>query len=140
MIDIEPVITAVREGRAPTGDIVKLLEELQLFRSLDMSPREINRILDAYGRGMTIRTENALRLNMISKYTTNEVLDLVNRATALAPEQEAGTTSRACGRCGTRLKHTKAAFCECCGQCIDWSHKQDVAGSFNFPGQMRLDV
>ena len=37
----------------------KILDRLAAYEETGLEPEEIDRILDAYGRGMTLRTENA---------------------------------------------------------------------------------
>ena len=42
----------------------KILDRLAAYEETGLEPEEIDRILDAYGRGMTLRTENAQRLEI----------------------------------------------------------------------------
>ena len=43
----------------------KILDHLAAYEETGLEPEEIDRILDAYGRGMTLRTENAQRLEIV---------------------------------------------------------------------------
>lgn len=57
------------------GKVRKELEaakaKLAAYEELDLEPQEIERIVDAYGRGMSLRTECALRLQIIREIPTN---------------------------------------------------------------------
>jgi hypothetical protein len=49
----------------------RLKDRLAAYEELDLEPQEIERIVDAYGRGMSLRTECALRLQIIREIPTN---------------------------------------------------------------------
>ena len=53
---------------------IRALEGMDAANGLD--PEEIERILDAYGRGMTLRTENGERLRIIKDIPTNRLQEL----------------------------------------------------------------
>lgn len=55
-------------GAEHTGPEIDRLAE---YEELDLEPQEIERIVDAYGRGMSMRTECALRLQIIREIPTN---------------------------------------------------------------------
>lgn len=46
------------------------------LRPVSLEPEEIDRILDAYGRGMTLRTENAQRLEIVKDIKTTRLREL----------------------------------------------------------------
>lgn len=56
----------------------KILDKLFRYESIDPEPENIEKILDAYGRGMTLRTETALRLGIIKDIPTLELDKLVD--------------------------------------------------------------
>ena len=45
--------------------IPKLIDRLAAYEDTGLEPEDILRILDAYGRGMTLRTESAQRLEYV---------------------------------------------------------------------------
>lgn len=51
-------------------------QKLQRYEDTGLSPEEIERILDSYGRGMTLRTENAQRLEIIKEISTDRLREL----------------------------------------------------------------
>ena len=58
-------------------DCVKeLAARLAAYEETGLEPEEIERILDSYGRGMTLRTENAQRLGIIKEISTNRLREL----------------------------------------------------------------
>ncbi len=61
------------------------LEKLAAYEDTGLEPTEIERILDAYGRGMTLRTENAERLRIIKDIPTDRLQELVRAETRLFP-------------------------------------------------------
>lgn len=56
----------------------KILDKLFRYESIDPEPGNIEKIMDAYGRGMTLRTETALRLGIIKDIPTLELDKLVD--------------------------------------------------------------
>ena len=58
-------------------DCVKeLAARLAAYEETGMEPEEIERILDSYGRGMTLRTENAQRLEIIKEIPIDRLYEL----------------------------------------------------------------
>ena len=58
-------------------DCVKeLAARLAAYEDTGLEPEEIERILNSYGRGMTLRTENAQRLEIIQEISTNRLREL----------------------------------------------------------------
>lgn len=58
-------------------DCVKeLAARLAAYEETGLEPEEIERILDSYGRGMTLRTENAQRLEIIKEIPINRLREL----------------------------------------------------------------
>lgn len=51
-------------------------ERLAAYEETGLEPEEIERILDSYGRGMTLRTENAQRLEIIKEIPINRLREL----------------------------------------------------------------
>ena len=56
-----------------SGDWV---DRLSAYEETGLEPEEIERILDSYGRGMTLRTENAQRLEIIKEIPINRLREL----------------------------------------------------------------
>lgn len=56
--------------------IAKAFDRLAAYEDTGLSPEEIERILDSYGRGMTLRTENAQRLEIIKEIPINRLREL----------------------------------------------------------------
>lgn len=52
------------------------VDRLAAYENTGMEPEEIDRILDAYGRGMTLRTENAQRLEIVKDIKTTRLREL----------------------------------------------------------------
>lgn len=52
------------------------INRLATYEETGLSPEEIERILDSYGRGMTLRTENAQRLEIIKEIPINRLREL----------------------------------------------------------------
>ena len=52
------------------------INRLESYEDTGLSPEEIERILDSYGRGMTLRTENAQRLEIIKEIPINRLCAL----------------------------------------------------------------
>lgn len=52
------------------------IDRLAAYEDTGLSPEEIERILDSYGRGMTLRTENAQRLEIIKEIPINRLREL----------------------------------------------------------------
>lgn len=54
----------------------KETERLAAYEDTGLEPEEIERILDSYGRGMTLRTENAQRLEIIKEIPIDRLREL----------------------------------------------------------------
>lgn len=54
----------------------EMFERLAAYEDTGLEPEEIERILDSYGRGMTLRTENAQRLEIIKEIPINRLREL----------------------------------------------------------------
>ncbi|ERK62989.1 hypothetical protein HMPREF1545_00030 [Oscillibacter sp. KLE 1728] len=52
------------------------VDRLAAYEDTGVEPEEIARILDAYGRGMTLRTENAQRLEIVKGIQTDRLREL----------------------------------------------------------------
>lgn len=53
-----------------------VIDRLAAYEATGLTPEEIERILDAYGRGMTLRTENAERLQLVKDISTDRLKEL----------------------------------------------------------------
>ena len=58
------------------GILDKIVDRLAAYEDTGLEPEEIARILDAYGRGMTLRTENAQRLEIVKSIQTDRLREL----------------------------------------------------------------
>lgn len=56
--------------------IAKTFDRLAAYEDTGLEPEEILRILDAYGRGMTLRTESAQRLEIVKDIQTDRLREL----------------------------------------------------------------
>ena len=52
------------------------LEQVKAYEDTGLTPEEIGRVVDAYGRGQTLRTESALRLGMVRDIRTDRLREL----------------------------------------------------------------
>ena len=77
----------------------KVWERLKAYEDTGLTPEEIGRVVDAYGRGQTLRTENALRLGMVRDIRTDRLRELAEAdkegRVRIIPEGVTGT----CGSC-----------------------------------------
>lgn len=75
------------------------LEQVKAYEDTGLTPEEIGRVVDAYGRGQTLRTENALRLGMVRDIRTDRLRELAEAdkegRVRIIPEGVTGT----CGSC-----------------------------------------
>lgn len=55
----------------------KILNRLAAYEDTGLMPEEIERIVDAYGRGHTLRTESAERLEIVREIKTGRLRELV---------------------------------------------------------------
>ena len=60
----------------PLADAANLLTA---YEQTGLDPEAIERMQDAYGRGLTLRTDSAERLQLIREIPTDRLLDLVNQ-------------------------------------------------------------
>ncbi len=76
----------------------KILDRLAAYEDTGLEPEEIDRILDAYGRGMSLRTENGQRLEIVRGIQTDRLRELAqaNREGRVKIEPKA----RKCPKCG----------------------------------------
>ena len=54
----------------------KILNRLAAYEDTGLTPEEIERIVDAYGRGHTLRTESAERLEIVREIKTDRLREL----------------------------------------------------------------
>lgn len=54
----------------------EVCDRLAAYEETGLEPEEIDRILDAYGRGMSLRTENAQRLEIVRGIQTDRLREL----------------------------------------------------------------
>ncbi len=117
----------------------KACEKLAAYEETGLSPEEIERILDSYGRGMTLRTENAQRLEIIKEIPINRLRELAQaekegRLVVLSEPMKPmvykpNDTDVYCPSCGESLSggwplsdaDDLRKLCQCpnCGQSID---------------------
>ena len=57
--------------------VQEILARLAAYEDTGMDPEEIERIVDAYGRGMTLRQETGERLRLIRSISTDRLRELV---------------------------------------------------------------
>lgn len=57
-------------------DYLRDREDLRAYEAAGLTPEEIERVINAYGRGQTLRTENALRLEMVRDISTDRLREL----------------------------------------------------------------
>lgn len=121
-------------------DCVKeLAARLAAYEETGLEPEEIERILDSYGRGMTLRTENAQRLEIIKEIPINRLRELAQaekegRLVVLSEPMKPivykpNDTDVYCPSCGESLSggwplsdaDDLRKLCQCpnCGQSID---------------------
>ena len=65
------------QGESEFDEILKNIAlRLAAYENTDLEPEEIARIMNAYGRGMTLRTENAQRLEIVKDIQTDRLREL----------------------------------------------------------------
>ena len=57
--------------------VAKFFNRLSAYEDTGLEPEEIERIVDAYGRGHTLRTESAERLEIVREIKTDRLRELV---------------------------------------------------------------
>lgn len=128
-----------REERksAPASNAVV---RLAAYEDTGLTPEEIERILDAYGRRMTLRTESGQRLEIIRDIPTGRLRELVKAEkeqrwinTAVAPVVHARWIKKhddvcywyECSECGRKPPHSEfyqedhSRYCPNCGARMD---------------------
>lgn len=55
---------------------VAVAHRLAAYEDTGLTPEEIERVINAYGRGQTLRTENALRLEAVKDISTDRLREL----------------------------------------------------------------
>ena len=65
------------QGGCTKGCIVpRIYDRLAVYEDTGLEPEEIERIVDAYGRGHTLRTESAERLEIVREIKTDRLREL----------------------------------------------------------------
>ena len=54
----------------------RLKDRVAAYEDMGLTPEEIEQVINAYGRGQTLRTENALRLEMVRDISTARLREL----------------------------------------------------------------
>ena len=57
--------------------LIDAASRLSAYEDTGLEPEEIKRIVDAYGRGHTLRTESAERLEIVREIKTDRLRDLL---------------------------------------------------------------
>ncbi len=87
----------IRDRKCP---YLAVMDRLADYEDTGLEPCEIERIRDAYGRGLSLRTESAKRLELIREIPTDRLSELVEAdrlgRIKILPKPEANT----CGSCG----------------------------------------
>lgn len=66
------------QGGCTKGCIVpRIYDRLAVYEDTGLEPEEIERIVDAYGRGHTLRTESAERLEIVREIKTDRLRELM---------------------------------------------------------------
>lgn len=131
-----------------SGDWVN---RLAAYEETRLEPEEIERILDSYGRGMTLRTENAQRLEIIKEIPINRLRELAQaekegRLVVLSEPMKPmvykpNDTDVYCPSCGESLSggwslsdtDDLRKLCQCpnCGQSIDDTRCEAAEAALN---------
>lgn len=78
---IEEMKRVLRESEAARAELGRRLaavqQELAAYKDTGLEPEEIERIVDAYGRGYTLRTESAERLEIVREIKADRLRELV---------------------------------------------------------------
>lgn len=59
-----------------TQDVRDILSCLAAYEDIGLEPQEIERIVDAYGRGLSLRTESAQRLELVREIQTDRLWEI----------------------------------------------------------------
>ena len=60
-----------------SGQIRAVMNRLAAYEDTGLTPEEIERVVDAYGRGHTLRTESAERLEIVREIKTDRLRELM---------------------------------------------------------------
>ena len=108
-----------------SGDWV---DRLSAYEETGLEPEEIERILDSYGRGMTLRTENAQRLEIIKEIPINRLRELAQA------EKEGRLVVLPC-KVGDTVYRVGASICKwreidhCDEYCDGWQYRDCWEGT-----------
>lgn len=101
-------------------------DRLAAYEETGLEPEEIERVLDAYGRGMTLREENCERLSIIRTIHTDRLKELVRaerdgRVVVRGQWNENGSGIIICSECehGCSLIGRYTHYCPNCGAKMD---------------------
>lgn len=106
----------------------KETERLAAYEETGLEPEEIERILDSYGRGMTLRTENAQRLEIIKEIP-------INRLRELAQAEKTGRLVVLPCKVGDTVYRVGASICKwreidhCDEYCDGWQYRDCWEGT-----------
>ena len=75
-IDGIAVLESWAIDKDPVSIIQRLCNRLAAYEDTGLEPEEIERIVDAYGRGHTLRTESAERLEIVREIKTDRLREL----------------------------------------------------------------
>ena len=91
-----------------------ILGKLADYEGQGLEPKEIARILDAYGRGMTLRTENAKRLEIVKDIQTDRLRELAQAELEGRIVLRSAGSGKKCGSCvhWHRISETKRGTCD----------------------------
>ena len=68
--------TGMLPAELSSGQIREVMKRLAAYEDTGMTPEEIERVVDAYGRGHTLRTESAERLEIVREIKTDRLREL----------------------------------------------------------------
>lgn len=74
-ISIKGSTTMFSDTERDTSPITNVIARLAVYEDIG-TPEEIERVFDAYGRGMTLRTDMSERLNIIRDIHTDRLKEL----------------------------------------------------------------
>lgn len=98
-----------------TQDVRDILSCLAAYEDTGLEPQEIERIVDAYGRGLSLRTESAQRLELVREIKTDRLWEIAeaerNGRLKIIRKPNLGT----CGSC----RHFRRIDGRAVGHCKD---------------------
>lgn len=105
-------------------DIKGVLQRLADYEDTGLEPQEIERIVDAYGRGLSLRTESAQRLELVREIQTDRLWEIAeaerNGRVKIIRKPAPGT----CGSCG----HFRRIAGTCLGTCEEQAYYKTKRG------------